>query len=158
VDAGPGLGDLDGLVDRVRLDHRVPAENLLGLHERAVGDRAGPDRLGRRGALELVTAVEPASRAPLLVPGADLGVPAPVLGTVRGRLVRRVQDQQHVLHASLLLVVGACLEAPYVTPTNAALANPTRAAEIFLLLVFPNSGAHRLLGRQTSRSPDQSSS
>src|SRR6266568_4324812 len=72
VDARPGLGDVDGLVDRVRLDHRVPAEHLLGLHERPVGHRARPDGLGRRDTLELVPAVQLPGRAPLLVPGADL--------------------------------------------------------------------------------------
>src|ERR1700761_3472493 len=125
VDAGPGLGDLDGLVDRVGLDHRVAAERFLGLDERSVGDRTGPDGLRRRRPLELVPAVQLPGRAPLLVPGAGLGVPGTVLGTVRGRLIRCVHDQQHVLHASLLLVVGARLAAPYSRPTNGVFPDPT---------------------------------
>jgi RNA polymerase sigma-70 factor (ECF subfamily) len=107
VDAWPGLRDVDGLVDRVGLDQRVAAEHLLGLDERPVGHPGGPHRLRRRGLLELVPGLQAPGRSPLLVPGADLRVPAPVLGAVRARLVLGVQDQQHVLHASLLLVMGA---------------------------------------------------
>ena len=121
VDARPGLGDLDGLVDGVRLDHRVPAEHLLGLHERPVGHRARPDGLRRRGTLELVPAVQLAGRAPLLVPGADLGVPGAVLGAVSGRLVRRVQDKQHVLHA-----IPLPAERPWRAPSPAPRMGGTR--------------------------------
>src|ERR1700733_7927864 len=154
VDARPGLGDVDGLVHRVGLDDRVPAEHLLGLDERPVGDRAGPDGFRRLRPLKLVPAVEPAGRAPLLVPGADLGVPGAVLGGVRLRLVRRVQQKQYVLHASLLLVAGARLPAPYTHPTNAIRANPTRREDYAGLFCTRD----RLLARQTRRRPDQSSS
>ena len=125
VDAGPRLRDLDGLVDGVGVDHRVTAEHLLGLDERPVGDRAGAHRLRRPRALQLVPAVKPPGRSPLLVPGADLRVPAPVLGAVRRRLVLGVQDQQHVLHAGLLLVTGARLAAPFAPSTNGADPDPT---------------------------------
>jgi RNA polymerase sigma factor (sigma-70 family) len=103
VHARPGLRDVGGLVDRVRLDGREPAEHLFGLHVGPVGHPGRPHGLRRPRSLELVSALQPAGRAPLLVPGADLGVPGPVLGAVRRRLVRRVHDQHHVLHASLPL-------------------------------------------------------
>ena len=115
VHAGPGLGDVGGLVDRVRLDERVPAEHLLGLDVRPVGQPGRSHRLRRLRSLELVSAFELAGRAPLLVPGADLGVPGPVLGGVRRRLVRRVHDQQHVLHVSLPLLARP-QRAPAPTP------------------------------------------
>ncbi len=40
VDAGPGLRDVHGLLDGVGVEDGEPAERLLGLHERAVGDAA----------------------------------------------------------------------------------------------------------------------
>jgi RNA polymerase sigma factor (sigma-70 family) len=101
VHCGPGLRDVGGLVDRVRLDDREPAEHLLGLDVGPVGHPGRAHGLGRSRSLELVPAVQPAGRAPLLVPGADLGVPGPVLGAVRCRLVRRVHDQHDVLHVIL---------------------------------------------------------
>ena len=101
VYAGPGLRDVDRLLDRVRLDRREPAQDLLGLDVRPVGHPGRSHRLRRRRSLELVPALQPPGRAPLLVPGADLGVPGPVLGAVRCRLVRRVHDQHDVLHAIL---------------------------------------------------------
>ena len=97
----PALRDVDGLVDRVRLDGREPAEHLFGLDVRPVGHPARSHGLRRPRSLELVSALEPAGRAPLLVPGADLGVPGPVLGAVRRRLVRGVHDQHDVFHAIL---------------------------------------------------------
>jgi len=97
----PGLRDVGGLVDRVRLDGREPAEHLFGLDVGPVGHPGRSHGLGRRRSLQLVSALQPAGRAPLLVPGADLGVPGPVLGAVRRRLVRRVHDQHHVLHENL---------------------------------------------------------
>jgi RNA polymerase sigma-70 factor (ECF subfamily) len=106
VHAGPGLRDVGGLVNRVRLDGREPAEHLFGLDVRAVGHPGRSHGLGRPRSLQLVSAFQPAGRAPLLVPGADLGVPGPVLGAVRCRLVRRVHDQQYVLHASLPLLAA----------------------------------------------------
>ena len=77
VHPGPGLRDLDGLLDGVGVEYRVPAERLLGLHERAVGDAAGPHRLGRGRRRQLVSGLDELARAAaaLLVPGADLGVP-----------------------------------------------------------------------------------
>src|SRR6266581_6827936 len=77
VHSGPGLGDLDGLLDGVGLQDRVPAERLLGLHERAVGDAAGAYRLGRGRRGQLMPALDElaGAAAALLVPGADLGVP-----------------------------------------------------------------------------------
>jgi RNA polymerase sigma factor (sigma-70 family) len=45
VHPGPGRRDLGGLLEGVGVEHRVPAERLLGLHERAVGDAAGAYRL-----------------------------------------------------------------------------------------------------------------
>jgi RNA polymerase sigma factor (sigma-70 family) len=101
VHAGPGLRDVDGLLDRVRLNRREPAEHLLGLDVRPVGHPGRSHGLRRHRSLKLVSALQPAGGAPLLVPGADLGVPGPVLGAVRGRLVRRVHDQHDVLHAIL---------------------------------------------------------
>ncbi len=97
----PGLGDVDGLVDRVGLNRRVPAEHLLGLDVGPVGHPGRPHGLGRLRSLELTPGLQLAGRAPLLVPGADLGVPGPVLGGVRLRLVRRGHDQHHVLHENL---------------------------------------------------------
>ena len=101
VHARPGLRDVGRLVDRVRLDGREPAEHLFGLYVGAVGHPGRSHGLRRPRSLELVSALQPAGRAPLLVPGADLGVPGPVLGAVRRRLVRRVHDQHHVLHENL---------------------------------------------------------
>jgi len=101
VHARPGRSDLGRLVDRVRLDDREPAKHFLGLDVRPVGHPGRPHGLSRRRSLQLVAALQPAGRAPLLVPGAYLREPGPVLGAVRRRLVRRVHDQHHVLHASL---------------------------------------------------------
>jgi RNA polymerase sigma factor (sigma-70 family) len=101
VHAGPALRDVGGLLDRVRLDDREPAEHLLGLDVGPVGHPGRPHGLSRRGSLELMSALEPAGRAPLLVPGVDLGGPGPEFGRVRLRLVRRVHDQHHVLHEIL---------------------------------------------------------
>ena len=125
VDAGPGLGDLDGLVDRVGLDHRVPAENLLGLDERAVGDPAARTVFAVDGGCS--RARRPAARSR----PTSRTRPRPPRTTRRTRGVpgsgsRRVQDQQHVLHASLLLVAGPAYEAPSTPPTNAASPDPTR--------------------------------
>ena len=60
VHPGPGLGDLHGLLDGVGLEHREPAERLLGLHERPVGDAARAHRPGRGRRCELVPARRPA--------------------------------------------------------------------------------------------------
>src|ERR1700691_3622961 len=102
VHAGPGLGDLDGLVDGVGLQDRVPAERLLGLHERPVGDAAGPHGPGFRRRRELVPALGQLARAAaaLLIPRADLRVPglALLLGHALGS--RGVQQQNDVLHVS----------------------------------------------------------
>jgi RNA polymerase sigma factor (sigma-70 family) len=116
VHAGPGLGDLDGLLDGVGVEHRVPAERLLGLYERAVGDAAGPDRPGRAGRRELVAGFGQlaGTAAALLVPGADLGVPllAFGLGHALGRL--GVQQQDDVLHGLPPDLVGR----PHGIPTS----------------------------------------
>ena len=133
VHAGPGLGDVDGLVDRVRLDGREPAEHLFGLDVRPVGQPARSHRLRRRRSLELVPAFQLAGRAPLLVPGADLRVPGPVLGAVRCWLVRRVHDQQHVLHVSLPLL-GAPPAGARTDSTNPRTAIPTPPRKIFWLV------------------------
>ncbi len=101
VHAGPGLRDVGGLVNRARLDHREPAEHLLGLDVRTVGHPGRPNGLSHRRSLELLSGLQLAGGAPLLVPGADLGVPGAPLGGVRLRLVRRVHDQQYVLHEIL---------------------------------------------------------
>jgi RNA polymerase sigma factor (sigma-70 family) len=103
VHPGPGLGDLDGLLDGVGLEHRVPAERLLGLHERAVGHAAGADRLGRGRRRELVPALDQLARAAaaLLVPGADLGVPLLAFGLGHGPGRLGVQQQDDVLHDCL---------------------------------------------------------
>jgi RNA polymerase sigma factor (sigma-70 family) len=99
--ARPGLGDVDRLVDRVRLDDGEPAEHLLGLDVGPVGHPGRAHRLGRRRALELLPGLQLAGRAPLLVPGHDLGRPRPEFGSARRRLVRRIHDQQHVFHENL---------------------------------------------------------
>jgi RNA polymerase sigma factor (sigma-70 family) len=104
VDARPGLGDLDGLVVRVGLQDRVPADHLFGLDERPVGHGRPADRLCRLGPLQLLAAVRQlAAGAPLLVPGEDLRVPG--LPHLLRDLVesRRVHDQHHVLHLLFLL-------------------------------------------------------
>ena len=115
VHPGPGLGDLDGLLDGVGLEHRVPAERLLGLHERAVGDAAGAGGLrgGRRR--ELVTGLDELARtaAALLVPGADLGVPLLALGLGHGPRRLGVQQQDDVLHVCLQCI-----------PRDATMASP----------------------------------
>jgi hypothetical protein len=102
VHARPGLGDLDGLVDGVGLQDGVPAESLLGLHERPVGDAAGPHGPGFRRRRELVPALGQLARAAaaLLIPRADLRVPglALLLGHALGS--RGVQQQNDVLHIS----------------------------------------------------------
>jgi predicted RNA polymerase sigma factor len=98
-DTGPGARDLDRLVDRVGVQHRVAADGFLGLDERAVGDARGPDRLGRGGRLQLLATVRQLRRpAPLLVPGEDVLVPGLLLliGHRAGR--RSVHDQDDVLH------------------------------------------------------------
>ena len=132
VHAGPALGDIGGLVDRVRLDDREPAEHLLGLDVGPVGHPGRSHRPRRLRSLELVSGFQPAGRAPLLVPGPDLRVPGPVLGGVRRRLVRRVHDQQHVLHVSLPLLgappAGACTDS-----TNRRLVIPTPPQKLFWL-------------------------
>ena len=133
VHAGPGLGDVDGLVNRVRLDGREPAEHLFGLDVRPVGQPGRSHRLRRPRSLELVSAFQPAGRAPLLVPGADLRVPGPVLGAVGGRLVRRVHDQQHVLHVSLPLL-GAPPAGARTDSTNPRPAIPTPPRKIFWIV------------------------
>jgi RNA polymerase sigma factor (sigma-70 family) len=101
VHARPGLRDVGRLVDGVRLDGREPAEHLFGLDVGPVGHPGRSHGLRGPRSLELVSALQPAGRPPLLVPRADLGVPGPVLGAVRRRLVRRVHDQHHVLHENL---------------------------------------------------------
>jgi RNA polymerase sigma factor (sigma-70 family) len=101
VHAGPGLRNVGGLVDRVSLDDRIPAERLLGLDVGPVGHPGRSHGLSRVRALELVAGLQPAGGAPLLVPGADLRVPGPELGAVRRRPARRVHDQHHVLHENL---------------------------------------------------------
>ena len=129
VHAGPGLGDVDGIFNRVRLDRREPAEHLLGLDVGPVGHPGRSHGLRRRRPLELVPALQPAGRAPLLVPGADLGVPGPVLGAVRGRLVRRVHDQHDVLHA--ILPPHRAPAGARTDSTNPRPAIPTPRPEIF---------------------------
>jgi RNA polymerase sigma-70 factor (ECF subfamily) len=107
VHAGPGLRDVDRLVDRVGLQHRVAAECFLRLDERPVGHAPGPDGLSRGRRLQLLAAVgHLAGRAPLLVPGEDLGVPGLLLVLGLGQALRRVRDQDDVLHACLLRVLG----------------------------------------------------
>jgi RNA polymerase sigma factor (sigma-70 family) len=103
VHAGPGLGDLHGLLDGVGLEHRVPAERLLGLHERAVGHAAGAYRLGRGRRGELVSALDQLARpaAALLVPGPDLGVPGLAFGLRHAPGCLGVQEQNDVLHVCL---------------------------------------------------------
>ena len=126
VHPGPGLGDVDGLLDGVGLEHREPAERLLGLHERPVGDAARAHRPGRGRRSELVAALDQLARAAaaLLVPGPDLRVPrlALCLGHGPGRL--GVQEQHDVLHCRL-----HCRRAPRWRPssssTNGAVALPT---------------------------------
>jgi len=126
VHAGPGLRDVHGLLDGVGLEHRVPAESLFGLYERAVGDAAGPDRLGRVRRLQLVSGLDQLARAAaaLLIPGPDLGEPrlAFGLGHVPGRL--GVHEQNDVLHGRLP-ISGAPGGAPFNCSTNEATAFPT---------------------------------
>ncbi len=112
VDSRPGLGDLDRLVHRLGVEHRVAAEHLLGLDERPVGDAGRPHGPGRLRPLELVADAQLAGRAPLLVPGADLGVPGVEFGAARRRLVRGVHDQHHVLHTRLLVLGVPARKAP----------------------------------------------
>ena len=126
VHPGPGLGDLDGLLDGVGLQDRVPAERLLGLHERAVGDAAGPHRLGRGRRGQLVAALDELAgpAAALLVPGPDLGVPGLAfrLGHGPGRL--GVQQQNDVLHVASSFS-GAPRWRPCISSTNGAPPFPT---------------------------------
>jgi len=138
VDARPGLGDLDGLFYRVGLDGREPAEHLLGLDERPVGDAGRPHGLGRLHTLELMPAVQLSRRAPLLVPGTDLGVPGPVLGRARSRLVRRVHDQHDVLHACLLVLAVPVSGTLSLDSTNGHPPDPTALRKC--LKCFPRSG------------------
>jgi RNA polymerase sigma factor (sigma-70 family) len=150
VHPGPALRDVGGLVDRVRLDGREPAEHLFGLHVGPVGHPGRPNGLRRPRSLELVSALQPAGRAPLLVPGADLGVPGPVLGAVRRRLVRRVHDQHHVLHASLPLHAAPPAGAR-TDSTNPRTAIPTPGQKFSAALRAP---ARRDGGRRTrARTP-----
>jgi RNA polymerase sigma factor (sigma-70 family) len=122
----PAPGDLDRLVHRVGVDDRVTAEHLLGLDERPVGDAGRPDRLGRLRTLELVAAVQLAGRAPLLVPGADLGEPGVVLGAPRSRLGGGVHDQHDVLHSRLLVLAVPASGAPsHRTPRMAGTGSDT---------------------------------
>ena len=118
VHPGPGLSDLDGLLDGVGIQDRVPAERLLGLHERAVGDAAGAYRLGRGRRGQLVAGLDELARsaAALLVPGADLGVPGLAfrLGHVPGRL--GVQQQNDVLHGCLQFSPGRLAGVPASVP------------------------------------------
>ena len=129
VHPGPGPGDLDGLLDGVGLEHRVSPERLLGLHERAVGDAAGPHRLGRGRRRELVPALGQLARTPaaLLVPGADLGVPRLALGLGHAPCRLGVQQQDDVLHGCLPM--HRIREMPRWHPrtrsTNAAAPFPT---------------------------------
>jgi len=129
VHARPGLGDLDGLLDGVGLQDRETAERLLGLHERTVGDAAGPDRLGGGGRRQLVPALGQLARAAaaLLVPGADLRVPglALLLGHAAGRL--GVQQQNDVLHDQ----VSIPSSETSTHSTNGAAPFPTPARIIF---------------------------
>ena len=131
VDARPRLGDLDGLVHGVRLDGREPAEYLLGLDVRPVGDAGRSDGLGRGYPLEGVPAVQLPGRAPLLVPGIDLAVPGPVFGSARRRLARHVDDQHHVLHVGLLILVVPVAGTLLPHSTNGQPPDPTARA-IFL--------------------------
>ena len=118
VHSGPGLGDLDGLLDGVGLQHRVSAERLLGLHERPVGDAAGAYRPGRGRRCELVPALDQlaGAAAGLLVPGPDLGVPrlAFSLGHGLGRL--GVQEQDDVFHGCLHMSAGGHDDLPASVP------------------------------------------
>src|SRR5262249_13096965 len=76
VYAWPGPGDRHRLVDVGRLQQRVAGEDLLGLHERAVGHPVRPDRLGLVRPVELVPGVgELAGSGVFLIPGSDLRHP-----------------------------------------------------------------------------------
>jgi RNA polymerase sigma factor (sigma-70 family) len=103
IHPGPGPGDLDGFLDGVGVQHREPAERLLGLHERAVGYAAGAHRLGRGGRGELVSGLGQLARAAaaLLVPGPDLGVPRLAFGFGHAPGLLGVKKQDDVLHGCL---------------------------------------------------------
>ncbi|MGD0701750.1 MAG: sigma-70 family RNA polymerase sigma factor [Trebonia sp.] len=140
VHARPGPGDVDRLVDRVGLEHRVTAEHLLGLDIRPVGHHARPHGPGRRRPLQLGAAVgQLAGRAPLLVPGADLREPRAVLGGARGGLVRRVHEQQYVLHVESPSPRGAPSGRPHRLHESPSRDSDT-AARIFwrTLIAVPN--------------------
>jgi len=150
VDSRPGLGDLDRLVHRLGVEHRVAAEHLLGLDERPVGDAGRPHGPGRLRPLELVAGAQLAGRAPLLVPGADLGEPGVELGAARCRLVRGVHDQHHVLHARLLVLgVPACKAPSRRIPRTGAAGSDTRRHLPFgRKMIFPRlRGISRVLCR-----------
>src|SRR6185437_8656636 len=139
VHPGPGLGDLDGLLDGVGVEHRVPAERLLGLHERAVGDAAGAHRLGRGRRGELVAGLDElaGTAAALLVPGADLGVPLLAFGL--GHALRRfgVQQQDHVFHGLPPGSAGAPIWRPFIYATNGAAPDPTPPRKKFQVPAAP---------------------
>src|SRR4029077_17230746 len=111
----------------------VPAERLLGLHERAVGDAAGADGLrgGRRR--ELVTGLDELARtaAALLVPGADLGVPLLPLGLGHVPCRLGVQQQDDVLHGCLQYSPEMPRWHPRTRSTNGPASYPTRSALFF---------------------------
>jgi RNA polymerase sigma-70 factor (ECF subfamily) len=115
VHPGPGLRDLHRLLEGVGVEDRIPAERLLGLHERPVGDPAGPHGPGRGRRLELVPGLGQLARAAaaLLVPGPDLGVPGLLLGL--GQAVGRVgvHDQDDVFHCSPPFGTGATM-TPFI--------------------------------------------
>jgi RNA polymerase sigma factor (sigma-70 family) len=125
----PGPGDLHGLLDGVGLQHGVPAERLLGLHERAVGHAAGPYRLGRGRRSELVPALDQLARsaAALLVPGPDLGVPRLAFGFGHVPGCLGVQQQDDVLHGCLPCIPRECHDGiPRTGSTNGTGPFPTR--------------------------------